>query len=158
MPDVGIGLAPLGSSSLGFGAPTKLNSTTAKLYLSQGLQRRNAAGLDTVTGDVKRNAVTGIHEGMDGVEQQVYLAVRTIQGSSVVSSLGISFKMTVISDTTARKVEDAVRLALSDLVTRLLVRVDKVTVERVKMTGLRVIVLWTNLTTGEKNETRWTNG
>lgn len=158
MPDTGIGLAPMGSSPLGYGSPSQTNSTTAKLYLASDGTRRNAASIDTVTGDFQRDPTTGIHLGMDGVQQQVYLALRTLKGSSIVLNLGLSFKMTTLSETTARKVEESVRSALSDLVTRQLVRVDKVTAERVKITGLLVIVNWTNLTTNETNVSRWTNG
>ncbi len=158
MPDVGIGLAPLGSSSLGFGAPTRLNSTTAKLYLAADGTRKNAAAIDTVTGDIKRDPLTGIHLGMDGVQQQVYLALRTLKGSSVVLSLGIAFKATTISATTTRKIEEAVRAALADLVLRQLVKIVAIKPERVKITGIRVDVTWTNLTTNETNVSRWTNG
>lgn len=158
MPDLGIGLASLGSSPLGFGSPSRANSTTAKLYLSPTGQKRNAAAIDTVTGDLQRDATTGIHQGMDGVQQQVYIALRTLKGSAVVLNLGIAFKPTTISETTTRKLQDAVRAALSDLVSRQLVRVDDVKAERVKMTGILVIVRWTNLTTNETNVSRWTNG
>jgi hypothetical protein len=153
----GLGIASLGSTALGFGAPTKTNSTTAKLYATSS-GRGNAAQVDTETGDMVRDGTTGIHRGMDGVQQQVYLALRTLKGSAVVSTLGIAFKATTISETTARRVQDAVRLALADLSLRQLVRVDEVTSERVKMTGLRVSVKWTNLTNGETNVSRWTNG
>lgn len=157
MPDVGIGLAPFGSSRLGFGAPAQTNSTTAKLYLAADGLRKNAAFIDTVSGDVSRDPNTGVHLGMDGVQQQVYLALRTLKGSAIVQNLGISFKMTVISETTVRKVEDAVRSALADLVLRQLVKIGKITVERVKMTAISITVTWTNLTTNETNVSRWQN-
>ena len=158
MPNLGIGAAPFGSSAFGFGSPVKQNSTSALLYQGPDGSRKNAAEINTVTGDIVRDAQTGIHKGMDAVQQQVYLALRTLKGSAIVQTLEIAFKVKVISETTAQKIKQAVNEALSDLVTRQLVRVDSVTSERIKVTGIRVIVQWTNLTNGETNTSRWENG
>jgi len=158
MPDLGIGFAPLGSTPIGFGAPSKLNSTTAKLYLGTDGARKNAAAIDAVTGDALRDATTGMHRGMDSVQQQVYLALRTMKGSSSVLSLGIAFRATTISETTTRKIEEAVRAALAGLVLRQLVRIVSIKSERVKMTGVSVTVTWTNLTNNETNVSRLDNG
>jgi len=95
---------------------------------------------------------------MDSVSQQVYLALRTLLGSSVVRDLGISFKITTISETTAQKVRDAVTAALEALVSRRLVEVVSVKSSRIKITGIEVLVVWKNLTNGETETARWTNG
>lgn len=158
MPDAGIGSAPLGSCPFGFGSPAKLNSTAALLFLDAQKVRRNAVQLNAVTGDVIRDASTGVHMGMDGVQQQVYLALRTLKGSAIVQNLGVSFKVKTISETTARKLEQEARAALSDLVLRQLVEIVKITSERVKMTAVSISVTWKNLTNGETNVTRWENG
>lgn len=158
MPDLGIGFASLGSSPFGFGLPSKANSTSAKLYLASDGTRRNAAEIDTVSGDIVRDLSTGIHKGMDGVAQQVYLALRTLKGSAIVRTLGIAFNVKTISETTARKLADEVRVALSDLVNRRLVEIENVTSERIKTTGIRVSVRWKNLTNNETNVSRWENG
>jgi len=158
MPNLGIGAAPLGSSSLGFGSPAKQNSTSSRLYQGPDGVRRNASALNTMTGDIQRDAQNGIHTGMDSIQQQVYLAIRTIKGSAIVQSLGMALKVKTISETTAQKVKQAITAALADLVTRQLIVVNTITVERIKITGIRVIVTWTNLTNNETNISRWDNG
>ena len=158
MPSLGLGAAPLGSTPFGFGAPARLNSTSAKLFLDAQRTPRNAVHINPSTGDIVRDAANGVHTGMDGVAQQVYLAMRTLQGSAIVRGLGVAFNVKVINETTARKLEAEARRALSDLTTRRLVEVVSVTSERVKLTGVRVDVKWRNLTNGETNVTRWTNG
>jgi len=155
MPDLGFGLAPFGLAPFGYGEPARVDSTAIKLYLDDKGRRRNAAEINTVTGDYIRDPQTGIHRGMDSVAQQVYLALRTLQGSAIIQSLGIRMVVKVISDTTQQKIKDAVHEALSSLVSRNLVKVDSVTVERIKITGIRVIVQWTNLTNGETDSSRW---
>lgn len=158
MPELGIGRAPLGRSSLGYGSPSVANSTSMKALLDEFGVKRNAMKINTVTGDFVRDPVTGIHLGMDSVQQQVYLALRTLKGSAVVQSLGIAFKIKTLSETTEQKVKEAVATALLSLTSRSLIRVDSVKAERVRMTGLSVLVTWTNLTTNETNISRWTNG
>ena len=158
MPSLGLGAAPLGSVSLGYGAPARANSTSAKLFLDEKLVRRNAVHINPATGDVVRDPANGVHTGMDGVSQQVYLALRTLRGSAIVQGLGVAFNVKVINETTARKLEEEARRALSDLVTRRLVEVVSVTSARVKLTGVRVDVTWRNLTNNETNVSRWTNG
>jgi hypothetical protein len=157
VPDLGLGLAPLGSTPFGFGSPALANSTSVKLYLASDNTRRNAAQIDSVSGDILRNPANGIHTGMDAVAQQVYLALRTLKNSSIVKNLGIAFNVKTISETTARKLADEVRLALADLVNRRLVEIVKISSDRVKVTGVRVAVEWRNLTNGETNVTRWEN-
>lgn len=156
--DLGLGRFGLGLGSFGYGVPAKANSTSVKLFLDQTKEQRNAAEINTVSGDIVRDQVTGIHRGMDSVEQQVYLALRTLRGSSVIADLGINIKIKVISDTLAQKVRDAVTEALSSLVSRRLVRVESISVERIKLTGVRVIVKWFNMTNGETITSRWDNG
>ena len=158
MSDLGFGRAPLGSSAFGYGSPSVSNSTSAQVLLDEFGSKRNAMKIDTVTGDFVRNADTGIHLGMDSVQQQVYLALRTLKGSAVIQTLGIAFKITTLSETTEQKVKEAVADALSQLTARSLIRIDNVEAKRVKMTGLSVAVTWSNLTTNEKNISRWTNG
>jgi hypothetical protein len=158
MSDAGIGRAPLGSSSFGYGAPTRASSTSAKLYLDERGVLRNAAAVDAVTGDLVRDPLTGIHRGMNSTQQQVYLAVRTIKGSSIVQRLGILTKVKVITDTTAQKVRSEVNTALADLVSRGLITVGTIDVQRVRATGIRVHVYWTDLTNGETNVEKWDNG
>jgi len=158
MPELGIGRAPLGRSSIGYGSPSVANSTSKKLLLDEFGVQRNAVKIDTVTGDFVRDPVTGIHLGMDSVQQQVYLALRTLKGSAVVQNLGIAFKIKTLSETTEQKVKEAVIAALLPLTSRALVRLESVKAERLKMTGLSVVVTWTNLTTNETNISRWTNG
>lgn len=158
MPDLGLGAAPIGSTPFGFGAPMTLNSTSAKLYLSSDGARRNSAQINSVSGDLVRDASNGVHTGMDSISQQVYLALRTLRGSAIVQNLGIAFAVKVITDTTARKLANEVYVALSDLTSRQLIEVVSVKSERIKITGIRVIVQWKNLTNGETNVTRWENG
>lgn len=153
----GLGSAPFGSSPFGYGAVTAINSTATKLYLDNQGTRRNVESINTVTGDTVRGE-RGIHKGMDSVAQQVYLAIRTLRGSSVVNDLGINFRVKVISDTITQKVTDAVTEAMSDLVSRQLVSVESVAVNKIKLTAIEVIVTWKNLTNGETETTRWTNG
>jgi len=158
MPDLGLGAAPMGSTPFGFGAPMTLNSTSAKLYLSADGARRNSAQINSVTGDLVRDASNGLHAGMDSVSQQVYLALRTLRGSAIVQRLGIAFSVKIINETTSRKLADEVYVALADLTSRQLIEVVSVDSERIKVTGIRVSVKWRNLTNGETNVTRWENG
>jgi len=158
MADQGLGNCPVGTSAFGYGKPLRMNSTAALLFLDKSKGQRNAAEINSVSGDIVRDPVTGIHRGMDSVSQQVYLALRTLLGSSVVRDLGISFKITTISETTAQKVRDAVTAALEALVSRRLVEVVSVKSSRIKITGIEVLVVWKNLTNGETETARWTNG
>lgn len=158
MPDLGFGLAAFGSSSFGYGESAVVNSTSAKLYLDTKGAQHNAAEINTVTGDLVRDPETGLHRGMDSVGQMVYLALRTLKGSSIVRELGINMRVKLLSETTTQKVRDAVNEALSNLVSRQLVEVTQINAERFGMTGLRVSVIWKNLTNGETETSRWSNG
>ncbi|MDI3282108.1 hypothetical protein [Polyangium sp. 15x6] len=155
MPYLGLGACSAGSTGAGVGEAYGLNSSAGQLYLDDQRVQQNAAAIDTVTGDLVRDPQTGMHRGMESVAQQVYLALRTLRGSSVVKNLGFAFKFRVISETTAQKVRDAVNEALKDLVLRRLISVERIDVERVKVTAISILVVWKNLTNGETNTTRF---
>lgn len=149
--DLGAGECGAGSSFFGYGEPYTQNSTAGKVFLDANGRQRNAALINPNTGDIVRDMTTGIHMGMDSVAQMVYLALRTIKGSSVISSFGIEFKFKTISNTTVQKVKEAVQAALQDLVLRQLIEITEITVNRAKVTGIEYTVKWKNLTNGETN-------
>jgi hypothetical protein len=156
--DLGLGVAPLGTALYGYGAPTTLNSTVSKLFLKEEdlTVQANSPAINTKSGDFIRDPETGIHRGMDSVQQMVYLALRTAKNSSLVPNFGINRPPKVITDGVEREIQQTVQDALSDLILRRLVELISVEVQRIKTTGLQILVNWRNLTNSENNTFRIT--
>lgn len=151
--NVGMGLAAFGSSRMGFGTPGTINSTVAKLFLKELDQsvRGNAEAINPTTGDYVRDTTTGVHRGMDSVQQMVYLALRTAKNSTLVQNFGLRNFGDVITDSTKNDIINAINETLRDLVLRQLVEIVSIEVTRVKSTAYQILVKWKNLTNNETN-------
>jgi hypothetical protein len=150
---LGMGLSAFGSSRMGFGTPGTINSTVAKLFLKELDQsvRGNAEAINPVTGDYVRDTTTGIHRGMDSVQQMVYLALRTVKNSTLVPNFGLRNFGEVITDSTRNDIINAVNETLRDLVLRQLIEIVSIEVTRVKAIAYQILVKWRNITNNETN-------
>jgi len=147
----GLGLAGYGSSQYGYGTPATVNSTTAKLLLKTDGTYGNVPKIDPNTKDFVLDE-NGNKIGDNSVNQMVYLALRTYKNASAVLGFGIDInKVKVINDNIQVKIQLMVSEALSDLISRKMITLDKVLVTRVKQTAIQVDVLWTDLTNNSQN-------
>lgn len=146
---LGLGACPLGSTPIGFGIYTSLNSTAGKLYQDNDGIIRNAEKINIETGQVEYDQETGIPKGMDSVQQMVYLALRTVQGSSIIPTFGLKFNLKTINSSTKQKIQQAVEGALANLVSRRLIEIVEITVDRIKLNAIFYQLKWKNLTNNE---------
>jgi hypothetical protein len=149
----GAGYAGVGSSRVGFGTPTMINSSTAKVYIKADGTQGNCAMIDPLTGDYVLDDY-GNSVGDDSVNQMVYLAFKTLFNSSAVDGFGLDIDVTnsVINDNTNLKVKLAVMKAVKHLTSARVISIVSVTTQRITSTGLQVLIQWMNLSTGEINE------
>lgn len=153
--DLGIGECSAGDSFAGFGEPAQLNSLAGKLFLDNQKNQKNAVAIDPNNGRVLRDPDNGFHKGMNATQQMVYLALRMLEGSSAQKSLGIKSPPKTISPATPAQIVENVRKALQSLVLRRLVKINSVDVQIVKQNGIQYVVQWTDLTSNEKNTSKF---
>lgn len=149
--DLGIGECSAGDSFAGFGEPAQLNSLDGKLFLDSEKNQKNAALIDPETKRMVRDPMNAFHCGMNATQQMVYLALRTAEGSSAQRNLGIAKGPKNIGPSTPAKIEEIVRKALQSLVLRRLIAIEKIKVEIVKQNAIEYLVQWKDLTSNEKN-------
>lgn len=151
--NIGMGLSAFGSSRTGFGTPGTINSTVAKLLLKENdlSIKGNVVAINQITGDYIRDETTGVHRGMDSVQQMVYLALRTAKNSTLVQNFGLRSFGDVVTDSTKKDITNAINETLRDLVLRQLVEVVTVEVTKVKSTAYQILIKWKNLTNNETN-------
>jgi len=145
-----LGQSGLGSSQYGYGSPASINSTTAKLFRKVDGTYGNVAKTNPNTGDYVLDA-NGNNVGDDSVNQMVFLALRTIKNSSSVANFGFDFKAKVISDSAELKIKLAVNDTLKNLITKKLIILNSVEVNRATVSGLEITVKWTNTSSSEQN-------
>lgn len=156
MTDYGAGNSGFGSGRAGYGSPYTINSTAVKLFLKEEdlTQQANAAAINPVTGDYVRDQVTGIHRGMDSVQQMVYLALRTAKNSTLIPNFGLRSFGDIVTDSVKLDITNAINEALQDLVLRQLVEVISIDINKLKATAFSILVKWRNLTNKETNTFR----
>lgn len=151
--NLGMGLSAFGSSRTGFGTPGTVNSTVTKLFLKEEdlSVKGNAAAINPTTGDYVRDETTGIHRGMDSVQQMVYLTLRTVKNSTLVNNFGLRAFGDVVTDSTKKDIVNAINESLRDLVLRQLIEVISIDVSKIKSTAYQILVKWKNITNNETN-------
>lgn len=135
----------MGSSGFGFGSPVTATPRSPRVLVCADGTQGNAALLDPRSGDFVLDGA-GNKAGCDAIEQKVYLALRTIRGSSVVPDLGIEPEGGVLLEDFVARRRLAVEAALKDLTTsRSIVLVD-VLVAREGQSSTRTEVRWRKTT------------
>ena len=153
----GLGLAPLGTSVLGYGTPATSDSTTRAPYLIEKgdttQTQGDAALINPATRDFVVDPLTGQYKGMTGVQQEVYLALITVRGSSADGGMGQTFStIQTLSPDTETAVKSKVREALARLVGRGAISIVSIAV-RVVTTQLFISVEWLDRTSGAAQTT-----
>ena len=150
---IGAGYSGVGSSKAGFGTPTMINSSTAKVYIKADGSQGNCAKIDPLTGDYVLDDY-GNSVGDDSVNQMVYLAFNTLFNSSAVDGFGFDLNTSdsVIDETTNLKAKLAVMKAAKHLTSNGVISIVSVTTQKITQTGLQVVIQWMNLSTGEIND------
>jgi hypothetical protein len=143
----------IGSTPAGVGYTAPINSTAARVLLRPDGTRGNVARINVVTGDFVLGS-TGEKVGWDSTSQRVYLALRTVLGSSAVQTLGIDLPTGgVITANMEQRIRNAVLAALKSLTTAGLIEVVDVVTTRVAQSGVQTVVTWRDTGTGELNTT-----
>ncbi len=144
----GFGLAPLGTTPFGFGSPALADPNVGKPLTKADGSQGDARKINPVTRDYELDA-NGRVVGIDAVQQQVYLALVTVQTSSAVNELGQLFSsVKLITQNLTAQMTNEVRRALSKLIAAGLVELNNVTVELTIQKVALVHIEWTDLTKG----------
>lgn len=150
---LGAGMAPAGSSIVGYGSPSMVNSSTAKLWIKSDGSQGNCAKIDPTTGDYALDGY-GNSIGDDSINQMVYLAFRTILNSSTIKGFGIDINVTdyTMSTNIEKRVKLAVLKAVKHLTDPKIITIESIIVNRLTPTGIDVKINWINNSTGQLNE------
>lgn len=154
---LGAGFAPAGTSAAGYGVPDSATvPNNALLPDVRTALPMTGRFINPATGDYSFTA-DGRIQGMATVPQLVLLAIMTVQGSSVIPTLGETFtKIQEQGPNLAQQMNAAMTNALSDLVKRKYVKINSVTVQQSpsNIDAATILMKWTDLTTGlEYNNT-----
>src|SRR5574343_541381 len=90
-PNLGAGIAPAGTSPFGFGAPAVITTRETHLFAMSDMGETgvgSARRIDPTTRDYVIDAETGLTLGYTATQQNVYLALVTLRGSSILATLG----------------------------------------------------------------------
>jgi len=157
----GFGSAPFGAAPYGIGTPDVEYTPGGKALAIPGPNpsarqpRELARFIDPVT---KRFVVDsyGHHSGMDAVQQQVYLAIRTVRGRAIPETLGNTVSLIKdIGDGFEEQVRSDLLDALQGLISARRIRVVTIDVDRFPDMATRAFirVRWVNLSNGREYET-----
>lgn len=148
----GFGSSSFGAAPYGLGTPEAEETPSGKaLALASNpaalRAKERARYIDPVTRQFQVDE-HGQFVGMDAVQQQVYLALRTIRGEAIPEQLGTEIlSIQDIGDDFEQRVRQSVDDALARLVKAKLVRVDGVDIDRPNRNAALIRVRWTNLAT-----------
>lgn len=147
---LGAGFAPAGFSVAGFGSSDQaIGPITTVLIDAADGKPKNARKIDQRTGQYVYNA-NGRVQGMSGIWQRVQLAIKTARGSSCLGqNFGLQRTAQIKTGNFAKKIEDDLRLALSDLTTQKLIAITQVTAVDASPdnpTGAYAVLYWVDLT------------
>jgi hypothetical protein len=151
---IGAGGAPAGSSAAGYGVPDRafVPNNAVLPDLRTGFSQTGRA-IDPTTKSYSFTS-DGRLRGVATVPQLVQLALSTIRGTAVISTLGETFtQIQEKGSDFAARITNAVNLAMADLVKQVLVQVVSVTVQQPPSNpdaGI-AIIKWIDLTTGVTN-------
>lgn len=154
----GFGSSPFGGGPYGIGTPAVSYTSGGKAlpiadYRNPKAGAQRARWINPLT---KRFEVdtNGQIVGMDAVQQQVYLALRTIRGTALPDSLGSDILSTQdVGDDFAARMRVAVDRALTRLIAAKLISVVSVDVSQFAEDGRFIRVRWLNLATKQERTT-----
>lgn len=107
----------------------------------------DASYINSTTGDYLFND-NGNVSGLNGVQQQVFLALSTQLGSSAVVNLGQSLtSIRVITNNINSDISNYINLALVKLINSGSILLNNITTNKIGSNSLEIVVDWTDLTT-----------
>lgn len=146
----GFGNGALGYSAFGFGEPSSINSSAAKLWIKADGTQGNCAKIDPKTGDYVLDD-SGNSVGEDSLNQMVYLALNTIHNKSAVPGFG--FDVITNNATKNAGLTTRIKLAVYNAVKHLtepgLISIVSVAVNTISSTGYEILIEWRNNASGE---------
>lgn len=151
----GFASQPFGSTPYGIGQPSDANPNGGGALRGQFTdQPTGSRRIDPRSKDYVLNE-WGRIRGMDDTQQLVLLAVSTDRGSSAVRELGHELKkIDRITDNFERRVDSTFRTALEHLVSRGMIAIHSVTVERASVPGRAFArIVWRDLVTETEPQT-----
>lgn len=156
-PTLGMGFCPLGFSLFGFGSPATLGMDQG-FTLQENVNgvSRDARNIDQFTRDYVIDT-DGIVQGQSAIAQQVFLAVSTTLGSSVVQELGSQFSnvKTFDASTFKNQMTNIVQQCLADLIKNgSITLVDVVAQQNSNGIAGNVFIQWLDNTTQQINQIR----
>lgn len=141
---IGAGLSPFGTSHAGL-EPTITTTVKRKLFQDDYGNQQNCRLIDPVTQDYRM--IDGKIVGGQGIQQLVYLALITVKGSCVISSLGNTYmNVKVIGSNFQQQITNEVNASLETLIKQNKIKLNNVIVEK-QDTMVLITVQWTDLTT-----------
>jgi hypothetical protein len=150
-PFLGFGLAPAGTSAFGYGSPATANANTGLAMTKDDGSQGAARMIDPHTRDYRFDK-NGRAVGIDGIPQQVYLALLTVLNSSAVSGLGNAIgSIKTITENIKAQISNEVARALSKLTAAKLVKLVDVEVELNTNHAPLIHVRWIDLTNNTTN-------
>lgn len=148
---IGAGRCPAGRSIAGYGVPGTTDVIQGIPLAKSDATSADARRIDPQTRDFVVDEVTGRIEGMNSAQQQVYLALVTIKGSSADPNLGTNIsRIQVFNDNTQADVENEVKQALSLLLNSGTIKIIKIETGKFGTT-LGVKVTWRDISTNTVN-------
>lgn len=152
---LGMGFAPMGFSIFGYGSPATAGTQTGNLLQQTGSNFSGDARLiDPNTRDYSINQ-DGLVTGQNSIAQQVFLALMTTVGTSVIATLGSQFSSLKTFDQNFQsKITNIVNQALSALIKSRTIKVISVISSR-NTNGIagNVTINWQNLINNTLNQT-----
>jgi hypothetical protein len=145
---MGFGDSPFGSGPYGLGTPATPPTPAPQMYADPVTGQIGSGRLiDPVTRQYAIDA-SGNTVGQGTVPQLVQLAYATVQGSSILASLGETFReVQVIGDGFVQTITDKAIAPVQGLVDQKLVAVLGVDVKRIGDSGVSIAVRWRDLST-----------
>lgn len=147
------GSNPGGASPAGAGLPVPGAPLADKLLIDKSGNQANAVYINPTTGRYEFDA-NGRVIGMNGIQQEVLLALKTVLDSSVVGGFGHS--LASVKDFTSdvdKRVDTIIREALQHLVTDKKISIESVVLTKLGTSRGMLRVTWRDLVTGNKNIT-----
>lgn len=155
MPNLGLGLSPLGVGPYGFGTPATAPLLGGGIYLGPKGEQFNSRAISLDRGTAGQYVYNefGRARGMPDVQQLVILAAKTELGSSAAQTLGNEFnQVRYVGDSFEQEQRARVEAAFASLVGQGLIRIDSIEVDGGNGLPSKTLVHITDLTTGNPIE------
>lgn len=153
-PYEGLGFAGIGTSLAGYGSIAQGDEPDLRILIDSTGQRLGARYIDPITRDYVLNA-NGHIAGMNGIQQEVYLAILTVLGSSVDPGLGQTFSsIRILTDNTINLITNSVNVALNDLIKSNKISLTGINVIRDENANrIRINIFWVDLLNNSGQQT-----